>query len=105
MEIKSMIEVLQAAERGELLQVRYHSENSGQWHDISKCLVWNFAQRDYRIAPKKEISLVERLRELGLSACNEAADRIEELEKYEALRITKFTTDELIDELKRRITG
>jgi len=81
---------------------------SRTWVEIEPEQAW-WNCYDYRIAPKKELTLVDRLRELknhvGLaSICAQAADRIEELEATLCKTIRDYTTDELLDELKRRIS-
>ena len=53
MEIKDMIEVLQAYERGEAIEMRYHCQVPEiYWHEFNG--TWNFGSRDYRIATKKQ---------------------------------------------------
>ena len=125
MNIEQMIEVLQAAQRGEEIEFRYIHSSKG-WNP-NTADAYDFAHYDYRIAPKKEMSLVEELREWSKSSqhflFSKAADRIEELEleksyclKNEKKRIARIeelesqlqetvltaSTDELLAELKRR---
>ena len=86
MKISEMIEVLQAAERGEVVEIYV----DGKWIAIDDP-EFNFGDFDYRIAPKKEMTLVEELRnskndqrtymEWQHEIMCRAADRIEELEK------------------------
>jgi len=86
MNIDEMLEVLQAAKRGEEIEVRYHCEIPESWRDVGTIDVWNFSSCDYRIAPKKEMTLVEELRHKACYVGNpsevlcRAADRITELE-------------------------
>ena len=104
MTIQEMIAVLEAAQRGE--EIEYRGVDSGKWKlcDYQPC--WSFSTNDYRIAPKKEMTLVEELRE-GVyhgSIRHRAADRIEMLEEQAAYQtVGKFTTDELLAEIARRI--
>ena len=102
MKIDEMIEVLQAAKRGEKIEVR----EGGSWYEHLDG-AWNFDAKDYRIAPKKERGLVEQLRAWGASPGNviqRAADRIEQLEMDSITSMVNVTTDELLAELKRRTT-
>ena len=89
MDLKDMIEVMQAAERGEAIEMRYHCQVPEiYWHEFNG--TWKFDSRDYRIAPKKQkLSLVEEIYQLadsnivGTSSremLNRAAYRIKELE-------------------------
>jgi hypothetical protein len=89
MNISKMIMVLKAYERGENIEMRHHCDTTERWYPINGG--WHFESRDYRIAPKKELSLVERIRNglkahclLDMADVKAAADRIEELERYEA---------------------
>ena len=109
MEIKDMILVLQAAERGEQIECNQRcgwEEKTHPW--------WDFVNYTYRIAPKK-MTLVDELREVAKEAGTlnlpveqvvlRAADRIEELESCEpAVWLKDITTDELLSEIKRRTT-
>jgi hypothetical protein len=107
MKIPEMIAVLEAAERGEQIEYRsYGSSFSDPW---GKCLgspKWDFSHLEYRIAPKKEVTLVEELRKIyelgGKGICTRAADRIEELEKC-ILFPVQVSTDKLLAELKKRV--
>jgi hypothetical protein len=103
MNLDQMIEVLQAAKRGEKIEVQ--EPNSLCW-TVIPAPGFDFKRCNYRIAPKKEMTLVEELREVaskGVSVWGDlqmrAADRIEELEQY---GLQDYTTDELLAELKRR---
>ena len=114
MNIKEMIEVLQAAERGETIEFK---DLHRGWI-ATKNPAFDFGSYKYRVTPKPQMTLVEELRrhkdvwDLNQRAADEIIElrlavhnrdnRLEELEKYERLRITKFTTSELLDELKRR---
>jgi len=130
MNLDEMIEVLEAAHRGEKIELEVQT---GIWI-IPEDPKWNFRDFNYRIAPKSgtyTMTLVEELRGAFLlngshtspTVCQRAADRIEELESdaYDAdneiltlrarvkelegfgvKRIDAYTTDELLDELKRR---
>jgi hypothetical protein len=104
MTLEQMIEVLQAAQRGEQIYYRRHDDK--KWVKMAHC-EFNFSSFDYRIAPKKELSLVEELREYQGKAFsdirNRAADRIEELESHAANWAPMLTTDQLLDEIKRRM--
>jgi hypothetical protein len=114
MNLKEMIEILQAAERGEKIEVQTDMQ-SGVWQPW-KGTVLHF-DLNYRIAPKKEMTLVEELKagvkdtgELISSAAHvnalmsSAAYRIQDLEHnlMKPAHIDKFTTDELLAEIKRR---
>lgn len=105
MKISEMIEVLQAYERGEKIEVL----SGDQWRVPGDFPSWNFHQYQYRIAPKKELSLVEELREADRKdrraedLLRRVADRICELERVNAKPIDHYTTDELLDEIKRRM--
>ena len=109
MNIDHMIEVLTAAKNGESIEFR-HSELTGrEWGKVISP-IFNFVTYDYRIATKKEMTLVEELRVEG--ACMDryqyelltrAADRIEELENQPQLTFATRTNGELLDELKRRL--
>jgi hypothetical protein len=103
MDIDSMIEVLRAAKRGEQIEKQ---DACGHW---SECInpKFSFPISHYRIAPKKEMTLVEELRKYydqhKAPVYKEAADRIEELEKS-IYNPSVWHTDELLAELKRRTT-
>ena len=105
MKISDMVEVLQAAERGEVIE---YGGGNNSWLP-NTALNFDFKRYDYRIAPKKrELSLVEELRTLNPQFYSEwkdiaarAADRIEDLERSEP--IIAFTTNELLVELGRRM--
>jgi len=109
MKIKDMIEILQAAERGEKIECK--ASGGSRWY--SDHPIWNFAQVEYRIAPKKqELSLVEEFRTLNPQFYSEwkdlaarAADRIEDLEGFSKKSLYCYTTDELLADIKRRIEG
>ena len=110
MNIDDMIEVLQAAKRGEKIEYRYiHADKNSLWMDNTSAGAFDFAHYDYRIAPKKEMTLVEEARRWATSDPNSLlsrlADRIEQLEEAQNAPLSLFTTDELIDEIKRRITN
>ena len=107
MEIKDLIEVLEAAERGEQIEVLVgaYADIWGKWQ--GKVLHMDM---EYRIVPTKhELSLVEELRTLNPQFYSEwkdlaarAADRIEELEGFSKKSLYCYTTDELLAEIKRR---
>ena len=107
MKISEMIEVLQAYERGEQIEFQAFKD---VWSPVGIAPSWNFCLINYRIAPKKELSLVEELRRvgncvrLGGPLYLRAADRIEELEKEPlwSAPIEEYATDELLAEIKRR---
>ena len=104
MKISEMIEVLQAAEMGEKIEFMNRTKAGAVWE---KVYCWDFNAYDYRIAPKKEMTLVEELREgedpaIG-SLWNRAADRIEELEKINHVGLGYATNAELHDELWKRL--
>ena len=106
MNIPEMIEVLKAAERGEDIEYRTYLAGA-PWMPWDKGRSWCFDRCVYRIAPKKERSLVEELlaahAATALSVYQRAADRIAELEALYASSISAFTTDELLAEIKRRM--
>ena len=100
MDLDQMIEVLQAAKRGEKIEVLTHD----QWVEIEAGKSFDFYYK-HRIAPKPQMTLVEEAR--AASTCGDGlfsrlADRIEELEKAFQITVKDFTTDELLAELKRR---
>ena len=104
MTLDDMIAVLEAAKRGEKIEWMNYASKS--W-DTYKFAEFNFVDYEYRIAPKKEMTLVEELR----TVCPEgmtrklrerAADRIEELEKI-AFTLEHRPTDELLAEIARRV--
>ena len=117
MKIPEMIEVLQAAERGEAFEVLNPITNKWSPVTIETMPAHGIFNADYRIAPKR--TLVEELCEksfisgdlrsraanriVGLEALYEQAQaRIEELEK--GVEPAKYlSTDELLEELKRRV--
>ncbi len=105
MKIPEMIEVLQAAERGE--KIEYECCDQGDWEPWKKSYQFNFDDFNYRIAPKKKMTLVEELRmyydQHKAAIYKDAADRIEELEKKKYFYITDFTINEMLDEIKGRI--
>ncbi len=55
MNISEMIEVLQAAKRGEIIESKHKA--SDHWEYVITPH-WDFMAKDYRIAPKKEPKLV-----------------------------------------------
>jgi hypothetical protein len=110
MTLEQMIEVLQAAQRGEAIQQKLKASHKwGMPVYFSNEYLYDFTMFDYRIAPKKELSLVERLRHLSCrlgspaDILTEAADRIEELESHARNWAPMLTTEELLDEIKRRM--
>ena len=103
MNIEEMIAVLEAAKRGEKIEVQSNIDNT--WHLEANC-DWAFDCKKYRIAPKK-MTLVERLRHglkphclLDMDDVKLAADRIEWLETKP---LEHFQNVELIAELMRRM--
>ena len=104
-------EMFEALERGEVVEVSINCEEPqwGRWNGNS----W-YSHCEYRIAPKK-LSLVERIRNglkahclLDMDDVKAAADRIEELERYEAqcktLNYLPYVEiDTLLAEIKRRV--
>ena len=120
MTIDEQIAVMQAFRDG--AEIEYCRNDL--WFHMEPDMQFNFYY-EYRIAPKKEMSLVEILRTVDLSwtdfgdLCTKAADRIEELESSGLLvalqeRIAELekmvqgefrnvTTDELLAEIARRI--
>ncbi len=107
MKISEMIEVLEAARRKEKTEFRYkHADSNSIWVTNHAC-EFDFAHYTYRIAPKKEMTLVEELREYESQVCDgnlfrRAADRIEKLEAMQKSPAHLYTTDELLAEIKRR---
>jgi hypothetical protein len=112
MTLDDMIAVLEAAKRGEKIEYKVN----GMWCPCDHP-VFNFYSNEYRIAPKKEMTLVEELRihERILTVCGRAADKIVELRlavhnrdnritELEQYGLQDYTTDELLAELKRRTT-
>jgi ABC-type transport system involved in cytochrome c biogenesis ATPase subunit len=101
MKISEMIEVLQAAERGEVIEST--TKMFENWTEVFDP-VFDFHRLNYRIAPKKEMTLVERLRGWTGKDMHDAADRIEELEKNIALLDLHYVpTDDLLAEIARRV--
>jgi hypothetical protein len=108
MTLEQMIEVLQAAQRGEPIQHRRKDRDKwGVPVYLSDGYRYDFKTFDYRIAPKKELSLVEELRMAtawSRDLAIRAADRIEELEAMlQHNCLNELTTDELLAEIKRRM--
>ena len=104
MTLDEQIAVMQAFRDGAEIQCRFHGTSNAwepwQHHSL------NFAGYDYRIAPKKEMTLVERLRSNSSTAeelCQRAADQIELLEEALNHAVEAATTDELLAEIARRI--
>jgi len=98
MNIEEMIAVLEAAKRGEKIEMLSVSDLGDGW-GIASTPQWNFSDFDYRIAPK-QMTLVEELRmatgwDRGVAI--RAADRLEELERHAK------SWGELIHEIKRRM--
>jgi hypothetical protein len=98
-------ELFDARDRGDRVEVL---SDVGAWFKWDGC-IWDIS-REYRIAPKKEKSLVEELRNMESTKVSEwldltarAADRITDLEALYASSISAFTTDELLAEIKRRM--
>jgi hypothetical protein len=60
MNIKDMIEVLQAYERGEAIEFKREED----WQGVKGSPRWNFYSTEYRISPKKEVSTEEKYNEL-----------------------------------------
>lgn len=58
MTLKEMIEVLQAAERGEKIEFRHKDSRDSRWHEMALC-EFNFYAVEYRIAPKREPKMVK----------------------------------------------
>jgi hypothetical protein len=92
-------ELFDALERGEKVEYKVGLYEWERWTGTA----WN-QDKIYRIAPKKEMTLVDQLRITNIEICKDAADRIEELEALYASSISAFTTDELLAEIKRRMT-
>ncbi len=97
----NLLELAEAKERGERIMVcndvdEWQEWDGKQWRD----------QWEFRIAPKKEMTLVEELRSQQPKATgglfHRAADRIEFLEQAQNAPLHLFTTDELLAEIKRR---
>jgi hypothetical protein len=106
MDIDSMIAVLEAAKRGEKIEHLPKGYPNTVWQPKDHEGINTFMY-DYRVAPKPKMTLVARLRMAERLTPNglhgAAADRIEELEGFGVKRVDAFTTDELLDELKRRM--
>ncbi len=102
MELKEIIEVLQAAERGE--SIEFASATGTNWKTVIGDPVWAFNQYKYRIAPKKEMTLVEELRGVmnGSELARRAADRIEFLEYALDIPLRNYILEDLLAEIKRR---
>ncbi len=105
MELDQMIEVLQAAKRGEKIEVLI----GGEWLRLIDPN-FNFQSFSYRIAPKKEMTLVEELRlcvspyaVVPRDIFKRAADRIEELEEILHTNVERIDNDLLMVLLKKRL--
>ena len=118
--IDQMIEVLEAAKRGEAIEMR--KIGSAIWIDVEDPN-WNWSDWTYQVKAPKKMNLVEELRGNGTNdlfgLLKRAADRIEELEEQNAALNKKVTesvhqwiaakplycydTDELLAEIARRI--
>ena len=106
MNIDDMIAVLEAAKRGE--EIQWLNLSDDMWVTW-KHKVFNFADYTYRIAPKKEMTLVDELRtyadqvgrhgDLFISA----ADRITELEEILHHNLDRIDNDLLMTLLKKRL--
>ena len=115
MGIKEMIEVLQAAERGEKIEVlkerfdpREIPDHTDVWKPIVGPVLFNMPMDRYRIAPKKVMTLVEKLRAIHSSSdvvqiIYEAADRIEELEEILNENVYRIDNDLLMSILQKRL--
>ena len=117
MTIDEMLEVLQAAKRGEKIEVlkeRFDPcevpDHTDVWKPIVGPVLFNMPMDRYRIAPKKETTLVEELRHKACYVGNpsdvlcRAADRIELLElAAESMHLSRRTQEELINEVRRRM--
>ncbi len=96
-------ELSDTIKRGDKVEVRFVASGWQPWDGRTWHVEWEF-----RIAPKKEMTLVEELRYyadkdiIPKEITARAADRIEELEK---VLNTPLTTNELLDEIKRRMKG
>lgn len=77
MTIDEMIEVLQAAKRGEVIQ--YRAVTYGDWFD-NPC-VWNFTAWEYRVKPKPRV--LYRVEEI---ACGIGLTTLASLEEAEEFR-------------------
>jgi len=110
MKTNEMIEVLQAAERGEKIEMLNIFLPDDGWEEFrTHTNNWNFSAFDYRIAPKK-VTLVERLRNglkahclLDMDDVKVAADRIEELEEILHTNVDRIDNDLLMKLLKKRL--
>ena len=101
MNIKEMIEVLQAAERGETIEFK---DLHRGWI-ATKNPAFDFGSYKYRVTPKPQMTLVEELRRhKDVWDLNQrAADRIEELEgRPFPPTLEQITTDKLLAELAKR---
>ena len=110
MNIDQMIEVLTAAKNGERVEVRANADST--WIEVQPGQAW-WNCYNYRIAPKKEMTLVEELRRENecrnldnytSGLIKRAADRIKILEEMMEHPVESVSTDELLDELKRRLS-
>lgn len=56
---KEMVEVMQAFERGEKIEVSWNGSDPNGWNLIAETPSWDWSSRDYRVAPKpkKQIKL------------------------------------------------
>jgi hypothetical protein len=106
MKIEDMIAILEAAKRGEKIEHLPKGYPNTVWQPKDHEGINTFMY-DYRIAPKKEMTLVEEARcydKAGFTNTfiHKLADRIEELEKVTHRTWRFVDTDELLAELKRR---
>lgn len=54
---KEKIEIMQAYERGEQIQIYY--SDTDEWEDVESTLLWDWVNFDYRIKPKNSDKLIE----------------------------------------------
>jgi hypothetical protein len=101
-------EIVNAVKRGEAIE--YNAADAYSVRQVWKSWEGTWWNKDtlFRIAQKKEMTLVEKLRTvmpdgMTFELRNQAADRIEELEAEDEWSWSGVTTDELLDELKRRV--
>ncbi len=103
---KDLANLILAFDRGDKVQFKYTEDD--EWKPQLDSY-WD-ASYIYRIAPKKEMTLVEELRALNstevgdwFDITNRAANRIEELEGRFKSYIEGFSNNELLNEVARRL--
>lgn len=89
MTLREKIEVMEAFERGEYVEVRTDKTVAGQW-GVTIDPLWDWNNNDYRIKPKKQVVVIEKWL-LKMQGTEQYA--IEEGSKEEMNTWGKYKTD------------